>query len=83
MIKQSISKNVDLPEDHNHDKPDDLAFKKEELLYPAQVEIENFWDEDVKIKNKNFSNEDYMRYKLKDWDVEKKLKKLFDVPRII
>lgn len=41
------------------------------------IEIKDFWNKDIQIKNKKLSNEDYNRYKIKDWDIEDSIKKLF------
>lgn len=66
----------------NHDAFDDL-FKDSDLLSNKElkkqkVELDNFWDEDIKIKNVRLSNENINRYKIKDWDVDRKIKDLFE-----
>ena len=48
-----------------------------EIKKEKSVEINDFWDKDVVIKNKRISNEDYNRYKIKDFDIEDWIKKLF------
>jgi len=50
-----------LPPNHDHTKIDDMIEKTDDI-YPKKVEIENFWDDNIKIKNKRFSNEDFKRY---------------------
>lgn len=52
--------------------------EKTDEIYPTKVEIENFWDDDIKIKNKRFSNEDFKRYQIKDWNVDEKINELFE-----
>lgn len=52
--------------------------EKTDDIYPTKVVIENFWDDDIKIKNKRFSNEDLKRYQIKDWNVDEKINELFD-----
>lgn len=52
--------------------------EKTDDIYPKKVEIENFWDDNIKIKNKRFSNEDFKRYQIKDWNVDEKINELFD-----
>lgn len=49
----------DLPINHTHKKKDTDAIDKDSAYYPTKVEIENFWDKDIKIKNKLLSNDDY------------------------
>lgn len=39
--------------------------------------LDDFWDEKVKIENLGQSNEDFQRYKIKDWDVDDQIGKLF------
>lgn len=82
MIEKNQSNDILLPEDHTHKKADDLL-PKDDPYYATKVAIDNFWDKDVKIRDKLWSNEDFKRYKIKDWDVDKKINKLFSSKNLI
>lgn len=82
MIKQSQSKNIDLPENHDHNKKEDLIGKNNPY-YPTKVAIDNFWDDNIKIKNKLWNNEDFKRYRIKDWNIDNKINQLFSEKKII
>ncbi len=41
------------------------------------INIEDFWNSNIKIKKKRFNNEDFNRYRIKNWDVDQKIKKMF------
>ena len=56
MAKKSQSKNIDLPQEHDHKKIDNML-DKNNPYYPTKVAIENFWDQDLKIKNKMWFQE--------------------------
>lgn len=43
------------------------------------VVIDDFWDKNLKIKNKRFGRQDFNRYKIKGFDVDRQLKKLFSI----
>lgn len=57
--------------------------EKGDPYYPTSVAINNFWDENVKIKNKLWNNEDFKRYRIKDWNVDDKIEKLFSDKKLI
>lgn len=73
-------------EEVDNDMEEDL-FKDADLLNKndlkrQKLELDNFWDQDIKIKNKRYSKEDFNRYKIKDWDIDRKIEKMFgDVER--
>jgi hypothetical protein len=59
---------------------DSLVDLKESHTHPANpVEIDKFWDENLKIKKKRFSNEDFDKYKIRGFDIDQKIKQLFKV----
>lgn len=47
------------------------------------VVVENYWDSDIKIKKKRFTDEDFNSYRIRGWDVDKKLAKLFGMKKLI
>lgn len=52
-------------EDHEHDG--------------NEVEIDDFWDDNLQIKKKKLGNHDFDRYKIKGFDIDRQLKKLFKI----
>ena len=44
-----------------------------------EVLIDKFWDTNVRIKNKRIANEDYLRYKVKGFDIDRQIKELFKI----
>ena len=44
-----------------------------------KVVIDKFWDTNVRIKNKRVANEDYLRYKVKGFDIDKQIQELFKI----
>lgn len=43
------------------------------------VEIDDFWSDGLSLKKKNFSNEDFDRYKVKGFNIDRKIRELFKI----
>ena len=43
------------------------------------VEVDDFWDEGLSLKKNNFSNNDFDRYSIKGFNIDKKIEELFKI----
>ena len=70
-----------LIDDADTDNEDNFAdkFEDEHFHEPNSIVIDDFWDENLEIKNKRLGNHDFDRYKIKGFDIDRQLKKLFKI----
>ena len=56
------------------------VFKDEDHMHRSgSVEIDDIWNSGLSLKKKHFTEEDFGRYKIKGFDVDKKIEELFKV----
>ena len=54
------------------------VFKDTDELHPEpSIEIQNIFDKNLSLKKRNFSNSDFNRYKIKGFDIDRKINELF------
>ena len=64
---------------HEDKEKTKLLMDKDHTHKKDQVLIDKFWDANVRIKNKRIANQDYLRYKVKGFDIDRQIKELFKI----
>jgi hypothetical protein len=82
VYKRKVEEMEEKEKNEFNDKPYDwgLRRKDQEMADKKKAEgvvVDDFWNPDIKIKNKRVNDEDYNKYRIKGWDVDRKLNKLF------